>query len=83
MTTVNEEPTYALSESPLFDPLERELRQARAYIDLALELYDNKMPLAAGEAASTATSHLANADYELRRAIDESEIYMTNEGDGQ
>lgn len=80
---MDEEPTYALSERPLFDPFERDMRQARAYIDLALELYDNKMPLAAIAAISTATSHMAGADCELRKAIDESEIYMTNEGDGQ
>lgn len=80
---MGEEPTYALSEKPLFDPFERELRQARAYIDLVLELYDNKMPFSAGAALSTATSHLAGANRELRKAVDESKTYMTNEGDSQ
>lgn len=83
MTTVNEEPTYALSEKPLFDPFERELRQARAYIDLALESYDNKMPLAAGEALVKANVHMDVADRKLSLAIDESRTYRTNERDSQ
>lgn len=80
---MDEEPTYALSEKSIYDPFERELRQARAYIDLALELYENKMPLAAIAAISAVTSHMAGADCELRNAIDESKIYATREGDDQ
>lgn len=80
---MDEEPTYALSEKPLFDPFERELRQARAYIDLALELYDNKMPLAAIAAISAVSGHVAGADCEIHKAIDESKTYVTNEGDDQ
>lgn len=80
---MDEEPTYALSEKPLYDPLERELHQARAYIDLALELYGNKMPLAMGEALAIARSHMDTANRELGLAIDESKTYMTNEGDHQ
>lgn len=80
---MDEEPTYTLSEKSVYDPFERELRQARAYIDLALGSYDNKMPLAAGAALAKANVHMDVADRKLKLAIDESKIHATHEGDHQ
>lgn len=80
---MDEEPTYALSEKPLYDPFERELRQARAYIDFALESYDNKMPLTARTALPMAISGIGRADIALDLAIDESKIHKITEGDTQ